>query len=372
MKTVRVIVPVWGEKYVNAFLRLGLPALCAPGNLATRRSDARLSLWLMTRPEDVARLRSAPGVAAAARTLPVQVRVPAGADFARGGYAAFNACYLDALRAAYRDRAAVMPLTADQIWSAGSLDHLLDCAAHGARAVLAAGLRVLEAAGPDLETALAASRAGLAPETLARLAFARLHPWDRALVHDAHNTAQPASFQLWQAGEQGLVLRCLHLHPAYLELSRRPGALRRTIDAGSLIREQCPDSSRLHVVADSDQAMHISLAPAEQSAHLVAYPRGNWRALANWALTMGISRHNLFYLRHSIRIHAGPVDPHDWIRAETLAAEFCDPAIAWLDNPVKLWAGGLVHSARNSTLAARLPGGRRLWRALKKRLHLEY
>jgi len=116
----------------------------------------------------------------------------------------------------------------------------------------------------DLETALAASRAGLAPETLARLAFARLHPWDRALVHDAHNTAQPASFQLWQAGEQGLVLRCLHLHPAYLELSRRPGALRRTIDAGSLIREQCPDSSRLHVVADSDQAMHISLAPAEQ------------------------------------------------------------------------------------------------------------
>ena len=124
MKTVRVIVPVWGEKYVNAFLRLGLPALCAPGNLASRRSDARLSLWLMTRPEDVARLRSAPGVAAAARTLPVQVRVPAGADFARGGYAAFNACYLDALRAAYRDRAAVMPLTADQIWSAGSLDQI--------------------------------------------------------------------------------------------------------------------------------------------------------------------------------------------------------------------------------------------------------
>lgn len=372
MKPVRVIVPVWGEKYVDAFLRLGLPALCAPGNLATRRDDARLSLWLMTRPEDVERLRSAPGVAAAARLLPVQVRVPAGADFARGGYAAFNACYLEAIRAAYRDRAAVILLTADQIWSAGSLDHLLDCAAHGAQAVLAAGLRVLESAEPDLKNALAASRAGLAPETLVRLALTHLHPWDRALVHDARNTAQPASFQLWQAGERGLVLRCLHLHPACLELSRQPKALPRTIDAGSLVREQCPDRSRLHVVIDSDQAMHLSLAPAEQSAHLVAYPRGNWRALANWALTMGISRHNLFYLRHSIRIHAGPVDPRDWTEAERLAAAFCDPAIAWLDNPVKLWAGSLVYRARNSSLPARLPGGRPLWRALKKRLHLEY
>lgn len=370
MKAVHVIVPVWGERYVNAFLRRGLPALRAPGNFDTCR--AGLSLHLLTRPEDAERLRRAPEVAAVARALPVEVRVPARVDFTRQGYTAFNACYLEAMRRAYRERAAVIPLTADQIWSAGSLEHLLERAEAGAKAVLAAGLRVLESAGPHVETALAVSGAGIAAQSLARLALAHLHPWDRALIHDARNRAQPASFQLWQAGEHGLLLRCLHLHPAYLDLSRWPGALRRTIDAASLVRRQCPDRSRLHVVTSSDQAMHISLAPPEQSAHLVAYPRGDWRAMANWALTMGISRHNLFYLGHNIRICAGPVDSRDWAAAERRAAAFCDPVIAWLDHPLMLWAGNLVHSVRNSPVPARLPGARRLWRALKQRLHLEY
>lgn len=372
MKKVHAIIPIWGKPYIDAFLQWALPALSSPGNLGGVPPDSAVSVHLVTRPEDAQTLDTAPGVVALRRFIPIRVVASKRADFTLGGYAAFNACYLDAMADAWRERAAVMLLTADQIWADGSLTYILDCAARGAKAVMTAGLRVLETITPALADELATPRGGVTPATLACLATEYLHPWDRALVHDAQNEAQPASFQLWNAPGAGILMRCLHLHPVYLELSGQPEKLSRTVDAGSLVRDHCPDVSRVHVIPTSAHAMHVSIAPPEQSAHLVDYPRGNWRAMANWALTMGISRHNLFYMRQSIRIISENADDPCWGEAEAKAAEFCDPLLAWLDNPLRLAYSSVSYKARNNPFLTRSRGLRAVYRMTKKRLHLEY
>ena len=162
-----------------------------------------------------------------------------------------------------------------------------------------------------------------------------LHPWDQSLFWGKDNIGRPASFMYWSVPKEGFIMRCFHLHPVLLNPAKGFPRLRRTIDGSDFVRKACPDLKKLYVVQDSDEVMYFSIAPKEQSSEWINRSKTNLKSTISWARTMGISRHNLYYLKKTVRFHTGGVS-EKWAEVEKRSDEIVDLLVKALDNPLKL------------------------------------
>ena len=351
-----IIIPVWGNLYIDTFLEFSLSALCAPGNLDGKAiPEIEIAIRIYTDREGQKHIEKHPLITTLQRCYTVSIESPASINFSSSkNYSIFNSCYLLGMQQAFANGSAVILLTADQIWSQGSLTAILYRVRKGAQAVMVGGLRVL-----DTDFIRHCSQEnlslGIQGKKLVQLALENLHPWDRTLVHDENNKVQPGSFHFWNVPGQGMLARCLHLHPVYINLRYPPAQLPRTVDADNLVAKQCPDMTKIHIITDSDESMHVSLAPRAQSAHLLDYPRGDWQEMKNWALTMGITRHNLYYFNRDISFHTCEMDKKLWHEAELQANSFCSPVLTALNKPHCFLFSKILFLARNCTWIKKIP-----------------
>lgn len=323
-----VVVPVWGGDYIDMLSRYGLPSLLSPGNLPAMAGRLPLRVFLLTREQDRAALEALPSIGELAKIATVRVEVPpAGYVKENTTYGYFSACYRHGFELVRREGGAAVLLTADQVWADRAMDAIARRILEGYRVVLVAGPRLLdETALPALDALRGEDGFGdrLAPRTLVRLACANLHPWDRSLFWDEQGTGRPASFLYWPVRDQGYLAHCLHLHPVCV---RTDGlgkvAFAHTIDGGDFVEHVAGGSKECYVVPSSDEVMYFSIAPAEQSSHLLDIPRGDWLAYSNWCLSMGASRFNLYYLCQGIRFCLGDATPEAWAEAERRAGDIC-------------------------------------------------
>lgn len=65
-------VPVWGPNHTDLFINAGLPSLLAPGNIPGLREVGECRFFVHTRPEDEARLASAPSFQRLSKEMPVE------------------------------------------------------------------------------------------------------------------------------------------------------------------------------------------------------------------------------------------------------------------------------------------------------------
>jgi hypothetical protein len=239
---------------------------------------------------------------------------------------------------AEQERAAALFLTADQVWSNGSLSNIIDRGDEGFRSVLVSGPRInqetflpevtLQYAGQEVMT--------IPPRKAVVLAMNHLHPWDRSLFWAADHLGRPASFMYWPVPNEGFLMRCFHLHPILVNPLNGFPRLHRTIDGSDFVRRACFDINRIHVVEDSDEVMYFSIAPASQSAEWIDRPQQNWQQVVFWARSMGLTKHNLFYLQKKIRFHLGEMSD-EWRATESLSDQVVDQITESLDHTVKLF-----------------------------------
>ncbi|MBI4767547.1 MAG: hypothetical protein HY787_23625 [Deltaproteobacteria bacterium] len=333
------ILPVWGQSYLETFLNISLPTQLAPQNIPLLASDHDLIYRIYTRPQDVPRLENSSVIARLAKQVKTEIIGTREINFnASNHYDPFSACYRLGMQRAEQEKAAALFLTADQVWANGALSGIIKRGDEGFRSVMISGPRInQETFIPELIKQFAGQEViTISPREAVALAMNHLHPWDRSLFWAADHLGRSASFMYWHVPNEGLLMRCFHLHPILVNPLNGFPRLHRTIDGSDFVRRACPNINHLHVIEDSDEVMYFSIAPASQSAEWIDRPKQNWQQVVFWARSMGLTKHNLFYLQKKIRLHLGEMSTH-WTATESLSDRVVDPITKSLDYPLKLF-----------------------------------
>jgi hypothetical protein len=311
---------VWGEAYIDAFLRFVLPNHLAPGNLQAFPDLAGSTYWIHTTAEDEARFLASPGFRRLQALMPTRLVFH---PFAKGGnsYDRLIQATRQAVQTAREAGALLVTLPPDNLYSDGAFPALAEWARAGKRAVVLPGIRLTqETAGPVLLERWPPERAGelpYPPRELARIALDHLHPLSRSLCTDSERFRNEwPSHIYWRVGDAGLLCRACHLHPLMVDPGAGSALGDSTID-GAFLEELCADPADVHVVQDSDEMLALELSPRDQ---FPAAPPGhaNPERIARFIDQHATALHRAF-LEHPIRIHHGDCGPA-WDAVEREAA----------------------------------------------------
>ena len=357
---------MWGETYLRLFLEYALPSQLSPGNLGGTKPKEGIHYLVLTSAEFSDRIRQHPAFRRLAGMMEAEVVIPPGVPFDHPEhYRPFSACYAHGMAQAARQGAACLFITADQVWADGSLIHILSLAQSGKRVVMVGGPR-LDSSTAAAEMGDWLAQGGLTRRRAVKLALDHLHPWDRSLIRDAENRGRPASFMYWPVEDEGLVMRCLHLHPVLVDPLDRYPEITLTIDRGDFVVRCCPHIEDLGVVTDSDQAMFFSLAPPERSSEFLDQEILGERRTIGWARTLGLNQYNLWYFSQPIRLHLSEMSPQ-WEGVESASARLASKLQEDMSRSGRMAFYRLLHRMYNFRgLGPHLSKRRRLFSMLKR------
>jgi hypothetical protein len=152
-----------------------------------------------------------------------------------------------------------------------------------------------------------------------RMALPHLHPHTQSMFADEPRFSTSPVAVYWRVANQGLLARCLHLHPLMVDPMRQLPLLVGTND-GPYVAQACPDFSRVHVVTDSDELQMFELTSVKRE---VVKTSGS--GISVWSAAImaakGDELQRSYWQRHPIRIHA--VEPgEEWTAADVIAERF--------------------------------------------------
>ncbi len=183
----RLIIPVWGEAYVNEVLSVTLPAMLAPGNLPALCGMFEVELIIVTEARLFDMVRGSPSFHAAERIC--KTRLVALDDLLTGVFTDYGMVLTYALFRGFADLGSrvtetyLLPFIADFVIADGSLRHLGTLMRQGKRVIHAPSFRVVaETVDPQLQALVDPGSCVLSvsPRALAKLALANEHPTVKA------------------------------------------------------------------------------------------------------------------------------------------------------------------------------------------------
>ena len=115
---------------------------------------------------------------------------------------------------------------------------------------------------PELADRYSEERAvlSLAPRDLVGIGLRHLHPIARSHFFNEYDGGLMPANLAWSVGDEGVLLRCFHLHPLMVKPQGPLAEFKSTIDDDLALRA-CPDSSRDYVVTDSDELLAFEMSP---------------------------------------------------------------------------------------------------------------
>lgn len=305
-KTFHAVTHVWGREYLDLFLNVCIPNQLAPGNLPALPPGSRYRI--LTSSLHVGELDAHPMVHVLRDVIPVDIVVVEALDRvnrATRGHDLMIACHQRALADVLEANAAIIMLSADFVFSENALAAVVRRHREGYRAVVNTGLRLAKEPFLRQLDDSGASLAALSSRELVRMGLPHLHSHEQSMFADARPFSLFPVAVYWRVGDQGLLARCLHLHP--LMVDPLTSASLRGSNDGRYVQRVCPDPATVHVVADSDELQMFELTRAQRT---VLPSRGagasTWRTAA---VAATCDRLQLGYFRHqTIRVHAGDFD----------------------------------------------------------------
>jgi hypothetical protein len=307
---IKVLVAVWGASYIDAFVRLALPSLLAPGNLPALAEAADLEVCVLTSERDIPLIESKPAIQALRALCPLQF---VSIDDLLG-----SSVYGITLTLAYMRGIATegenmvnvhyMFFNSDFILAEGSLKSMLRHILAGRRAVMAPSFRAI---AEDIELRLKARVDGarhtlaVPPREMVALALRYIHPTVIAKTLNQNAFRSLYQNQLYWRVDKDTVLGRLYL---MFMLCIRPERVVKTANTYcdyGFIPELCP-SLDFAVLADSDeffmletQARHHESAHTRLGSHRVADVAGY---LGEWT-----TREHRMYARENLVFHAADI-----------------------------------------------------------------
>jgi hypothetical protein len=307
LKSVKLLLPVWGHRYVSQFLEFGLPTLMAAGNVPALAKDLPCEFEILTSSEDEWSIRHHPRFHALAGICRVTFHHIDHLITVGNNSTTLTLAYTEAVRASGAGMldTCFFFLVSDYIVANGSLANVFDRIRAGASAVLAGNFQVVaEDATPWVRDRIMpdAACAALPARELMRWALDHLHPATLANVVNSslsHNIHTNRLF--WRVDHDTLIGRFFLMHM----IAIRPEVTDFKVGAScdySFVPEMCP-SGNVSVMADSDDFLVIEMQPrGHESAFLRPGPlkvSALARSLNEW--TTAQHRQNI---RGSIVYHA--------------------------------------------------------------------
>lgn len=305
---IKLLLPVWGHRFVRQFLDVGLSTLLAPGNLPALVSMLPCEFVILTSEDDESFIRLHPTFRALSKICATEIRL---IDhlITDGNYSTtLTLAYTEAIRAsgpAALDTCFLI-LLSDYIMADGSLAHVMARMINGASGVLVGNFQVaVESAFPWLQEQVNRSTPALVLHSreLMRWGFAHLHPTTVAnTVNFPLNHNRHTNRLFWRVDGQTLIGRFYLMHP----IAVRPETMNFIIGSScdySFIPEMCP-SGNVDVITDSDEFLVVEMQPHDHEAAFLRpgplRPRALARTLSEWT-----THHHRQNVRHSIVFHAG-------------------------------------------------------------------
>jgi hypothetical protein len=317
----KIIVPVWGERFVARFLQYGLPTQLAPGNLPALPVD-NCTYHLFTTSADAEVMGRARAYQSLCMLMPTRIELID--DLYLGhAYAAMTECHNRGLALGRGQDCPFVFLSPDSLWADGSFRAMRRLIESGKRAVLMAGPRVVaEEVLPILSHKVSVSDSSirLTGRESASLLMRHMHHSTRAyLQHDGGSRG--AGHYCWEVGTEGMLIRATHLHPVAVRPVERNMRLITNLD-GDFVGSCCPDVSQVHVVTDSDEMCTLEFSNADYLEGFYPdkpLPREEHLRF----LEKNTDAHHRDYLRRCLRIHAGDLGPA-WNQPEAESQCFVD------------------------------------------------
>ena len=274
---IRMIIPIWGDDYIERWLALSFAALRSDGNLPYLNEHSDFELALATKSDDAARLRRDPRFAKMTQGLrltfvsidelfppsdEVSYGVPlalaygkAIADLGERGHGSF-----------------VIIMTADMILSAGSLRSLLERIEAGYAIVTAPSIRVVDAEVRPLLTERVDRETGVMTMTsrqMMTIVNAHLHNTVRArTVNEAEFIDSTYYHNIyWRVTPDCLAAHYFLMMPLCFQVQQKMPKVLCPIDYG-FITEICPDG-RFTVLNDSDDLLMLELQERDSQSYLL-------------------------------------------------------------------------------------------------------
>lgn len=312
-RAIKVLIPVWGERYVRQFLDYGLPTLLAPENLPALAKALPTELLLLTSASDEIVIRKHAACKRLAAICKTTIKL---IDYliTDGNYS--TTITLAFAESIFADGQAMLDtcyffLVSDYIMSDGSLANVLKRMQRGASAVVVGNFQVeREDALPWLQKKRHGHELSLSlsPREMMRWALANLHPTTLAntvnmtFSHNSH-----ANRLFWRVDNDTVQGRFYLMHMICV----RPETTKFVIGSScdySFIPEMCP-SGNVEAVTDSDEYLVVEMQPRD---HEIAFlrlgpmnPRRVAKGLNEW--TTAVHRMNAHY---PIIFHAEALPPN--------------------------------------------------------------
>jgi len=279
---VKLLLPVWGHRFIHQFLTVSLPTLLAPGNIPALVAALPTEMVFLTRRRDEATIRRHRAFDRLASCCAVRFE-PIDDLISDGNYSTtITFAYARAVRAAGKAMtdSCFIFLVSDYVMADGSLASVLARIRAGASAVLAGNFQIVEEdAAPWLAARVNAAEVAIAlpPRELVAWALQHLHPVTMAntvnlpMAHASHSNRL-----FWRVDADTMTGRFFLMHM----IAIRPEVADFTVGAScdySFVPEMCPSGS-VAVLTDSDDYLvvemqrrhheerHVRLGPIDAAA----------------------------------------------------------------------------------------------------------
>jgi len=379
-----IINQVWGQAFLDIFLRYSVPSLLAPGNLPALRRKRDVRYKLYTYPADVPTLKASPAFRSLEQAIPVElIAIPSLqaelAMFERvfGGahkFAAMGACHWHATHRAWESQAVLCLTSPDVVYSDGTLAHLGALADQGKRSALLTGLHTrLETVGPALLQTFPPDGSGamtLPARELVALALPHRHPVVNGLFYDPEGF--DVGSQIYWNVDGGQLIRSWHLQPAMIQPRRLPQVPFWSVD-NDYTAQVLAGPEDLHVIDDSDHGFIAELMPVAMERQINCGNRPfnplvhalTARAMFLVEPHVGRGAHSRANFTRKIRIHSAEIG--DTFRAaEAESDRVAADILSWVD-----FLEARPTALHEMEALSRLPQGQRLADHLLKNLRME-
>lgn len=305
-----VVEVVWGKRYTDLFLNTHLPSLLAAGNLPALSLKAECVYQIYTtlsNAETISRHRFFKDVNNLMRT---EIITP-DHIFRTNGHSVpislllMTRCHRMAVfDAAMRDAIMIFP-QCDTVITNGAFERICEIASSGKRVVLTTALRFCkETLVPEMFRLFQNSDGylDLSSRPIVDVALNHLHPLMKALFIDSETFSKSPANILWPINGEGLLARCLYLHPLMIYPRNRTALPIGAFDTEFLLNA-CPSFDDYHLVLDSDELAVLELSEENKRYESIIKNQFNIFDFANYIRHRGNKIHHRL-LKEIIYFHS--------------------------------------------------------------------
>jgi hypothetical protein len=356
VKNITLLIPVWGDRFVDRFLEFCLPTLLAPGNIPALARELPCQFVLLSSANDESLIRTHPAWQMLERICEADIQPIDDLITADNHTATITLAFERALRRAGESmrNSCFFFLMSDYLVADGSLRTALRTIQNGSRGVLVGNFQVaLEEAVLSLRTAFDYDCCGfsLDPRELMQWALAHLHPVTTAnIVNFGLSHHADTNRLFWRVDGTTLIGRFYLMHP----IAIHPEVTNLVVGSSwdySFIPELCP-SGNFAVLTDSDDYLVVEMQPRGYDSDPLRLGPIDTGALAS-SLSYWTTAQHRANVGQTLVFHAAeqPANLSEMVAeadafVHSLQARLATPPTSHRDHPY--WVGSLAVHRRRS------------------------